>query len=65
MKVDGNYYNDQIHLFTPNDAQIYAEIHTQASQVPGGTQDVGNLVPLVSNAHVYPNAGTADGKQSR
>lgn len=64
MEVDGNYYNDQINIFTPNDAQIFAEIHTQASQIPGGTEDTASQEPVVSNAHVYPNAGTGGGWQN-
>ncbi|MGH3172760.1 MAG: hypothetical protein ACRDPF_02675 [Streptosporangiaceae bacterium] len=44
--------------WTPNLAEIDAEIHTKASQMPGGTADPSGQVAAVSNAHVWPNAGS-------
>lgn len=44
--------------WTPNVALIDAEIHTQASQMPGGTADPAGQIAAVSNAHVWPTAGT-------
>lgn len=44
--------------WSPTSADIYAELHTEASQVPGGTADPPGQVATVSNAHVWPIAGS-------
>jgi hypothetical protein len=44
--------------WAPDSADIDAELHTQASQVPGGTADPSGQVAMVSNAHVWPQAGS-------
>jgi hypothetical protein len=44
--------------WAPSSADIMAELHTQASQVPGGTADPSGQVAMVSNAHVWPQAGS-------
>jgi hypothetical protein len=44
--------------WVPSSADILAELHTQASQVPGGTADPSGQVAQVTNAHVWQNAGS-------
>ncbi len=44
--------------WAPTSADIFAELHTQASQVPGGTADPSGQVAQVTNAHVWPTAGS-------
>lgn len=58
VQVDGGTYATIPQFFTPNDAQIFAELHTQASQMPGGTADDPTHTPLVSNAHLWPTSGS-------
>lgn len=54
MKVNGNEVNAEANIFRPNDAEIFTELHTASSQVPGGYRG-GNEV---SDAHVWPRAGS-------
>jgi hypothetical protein len=44
--------------WAPDSADIDAELHTEASQVPGGTADPSGQVAQVTNAHVWPTAGS-------
>jgi hypothetical protein len=49
----------EVHLsWAPDSADINAELHTEASQVPGGTADPSGQVAQVTNAHVWPTAGS-------
>ncbi|HEX4062493.1 MAG TPA: hypothetical protein VHY58_15870 [Streptosporangiaceae bacterium] len=64
VAVNGNLVQRVADTDRPNDAQIYAEIHTQASQVPGGTADPSGKVAQVSAAHVWPTAGSSKGWQN-
>ena len=54
VEVDGGPYAYLPKYFTPGDAQIFAEIHTAASQMPGGTAD----------NHVLPTAGSSSSWQN-
>lgn len=60
-EVNGRRYDIVTKTFAPNDAQIFAEIHTRASQLPGGTRDRGKKANWVRNAHVWPTAGSSKG----
>jgi len=51
-EVNGRIYDSITKIFKPNDAQIYAEIHTRSSQIPGGTRDLGRSANSVRDAHV-------------
>lgn len=64
LEVNGGAYYYVPHYFTPNDAQIFAETHTAASQIPGGTADNTTETPLVSDAHVWPTAGSSSSWQN-
>jgi hypothetical protein len=55
--VDGVLYSRLADATTPNDAQIFAETHTAASQIPGGKDNEAE----VAEASVYPNAGPGNG----
>jgi hypothetical protein len=49
-QLTGSKYN-----WTPTDAQSYSETHDQASQIPGGYDNVSTA----TNLHVYYNAGSS------
>jgi hypothetical protein len=51
-EVNGRTYDVITKLFAPNDAQIFAEIHTRSSQIPGGSRDRGRSANWVRDAHI-------------
>ncbi len=53
FEANNQVVNTYQNYFTPNSANVYAEIHTQASQMPGGNYN-GNYV---SDMHGYVSGG--------